>query len=132
MAAKLYKITLIIVLIVFLLAVAIAKKFDLIKKIIPASIIGVFPTETADLRLTIGPIMGVYSTTWSARSKRISDLIRLADETEINAIVIDVKDSGVYLDDYTKNLVAKLHEKNIYAIARLVVFQDNSQIKTHS
>ena len=74
---------------------------------------------------------GVYSTVWSARSKRVNDLIRVADQTEINAIVIDVKDSGVYIDDYLKDLVKALHDKNIYAIARLVVFQDSSQIKTH-
>jgi len=37
----------------------------------------------------------------------------------------------VYLDDYVKNLVSELHSKNIYTIARIVVFQDNSQIKTH-
>lgn len=74
---------------------------------------------------------GVYSTVWSARSKRINDLIRLADKTEINSIVIDVKDSGVYIDDYLKGLIEELHKRNIYTIARLVVFQDNSQIKIH-
>ena len=81
--------------------------------------------------LMISQQFGVYSTVWSARSKRINDLIRIADETEVNAIIIDVKDSGVYIDDYLKNLVNELHKKNIYAIARLVLFQDNSQIKYH-
>ncbi|GEM_PF-1248633 len=75
--------------------------------------------------------LAVYSTVWNARSKRINSLIRLADETEISAIVIDVKDSGVYIDDYIKNLVAELHRRNIYAIARIVIFQDSSQIKNH-
>ncbi len=74
---------------------------------------------------------GVYSTVWTAHAKRFNDLIRLADETEINAIVIDVKDGGVYIDDYLKNLVAELHKKNIYAIARIVVFQDSYHIKNH-
>lgn len=81
--------------------------------------------------LKMEPQFGIYSTVWSARSKRINDLIRVADETEINTIIIDVKDSGVYLDDYIKNLIGELHKKNIYIIARLVVFQDNSQIKNH-
>lgn len=89
------------------------------------------PIEIASREhLKLWPQFGIYSTVWSARSKRMTDLIRIADETEINTIIIDVKDSGVYLDDYMKNLISELHKKNIYAIARLVVFQDNSQIKT--
>lgn len=75
---------------------------------------------------------GIYTTVWISRSpKNIEKHIGLIDNTELNAIVMDVKDSGVYVDEYTKNLVEKLHEKNIYAIARLVVFQDSSQAKTH-
>lgn len=81
--------------------------------------------------LKASPRFGVYSTVWTARVKRFNDLIHLADETEINAIVIDVKDSDVYIDDYIKNLVVELHKKNIYAIARIVVFADSSQIKVH-
>lgn len=73
----------------------------------------------------------IYSTVWTAKSKRIDDLIKIADETEVSAIVIDVKDSDVYIDDYIKNLVIKLHEKNIYAIARIVLFQDSSQINVY-
>lgn len=107
--------------------------FDFAKKI-PAAILNIFNTENAvkiKKHLTISPQNGVYSTVWSARSKRMDNLIQIADETEINTVVIDVKDSGVYVDNYIKNLVAELHEKNIYTIARLVVFQDNSQIKNH-
>lgn len=90
------------------------------------------PSENSIINpLTAGPQFGVYATIWTAKSKRINDLIRVADETEINAIIIDVKDSDVYIDDYIKSLIIKLHEKNIYAIARIVVFQDSSQIKVH-
>lgn len=90
------------------------------------------PVEIASREhLKLEPQFGIYSTVWSARSKRMIDLIRIADETEINTIIIDVKDSGVYLDDYIKNLISELHKKNIYIIARLVVFQDNSQIQNH-
>lgn len=81
--------------------------------------------------LKIDKQFGIYTTMWISRSKNIDDRISLIDRTELNTVVIDVKDSGVYIDDYIKNLVAELHKKNIYAIARLVVFQDNSQIKTH-
>ncbi len=81
--------------------------------------------------LDISPQKGIYSTKWTARAKGINDLIRIADETEINALIIDVKDSGVYLGDYIKDLVSELHQKNIYVIARMVVFQDSSQIASH-
>lgn len=81
--------------------------------------------------LSVSPQFGVYSTVWTAHAKRFNDLIHLADVTEINTIIIDVKDSDTYLGDYIKNLVEELHKKNIYAIARLVVFQDSSQIKNH-
>ena len=81
--------------------------------------------------LNIFPQKGIYSTIWMARAKGINDLIRIADETEINTLVIDVKDSGVYLGDYIKNLVDELRQKNIYTVARMVVFQDDSQITNH-
>ncbi len=132
---KFYKFAAIVLLILFLAGVALAKNFDFFEKI-PASISDILNAEnTVEIKvnkhLVVNPQKGVYSTVWTARAKRFNDLIRIADETEINAIIIDVKDSGVYLDDYIKNLVAELHKKNIYAIARLVVFQDNSQIKNH-
>lgn len=106
---------------------------DFFKKI-PAEVSNILDAEEAvkiNKHLTINPQKGIYSTIWSARSKRVTDLIRVADETEVNTIVIDVKDGGVYINDYIKNLTVKLREKNIYTIARLVVFQDSSQIKTH-
>ena len=118
---KFYKFVAIVLLILFLAGVALVKSFDFFKKI---------PAKT-NKHLTVNPQKGVYSTVWTVRAERFNDLIRIADETEINAIVIDVKDSGVYLDDYIKNLVKELHKKNIYAIARLVLFQDNSQLTNH-
>lgn len=132
---KFYKFAAIILLILFLAGVALVKNFaapkggeprlwrDFFKKI-PATI-------KINRHLIVNPQKGIYSTVWTARTKRFNDLIRIADETEINTIVIDVKDSDTYLDDYIKNLVGELHKKNIYAIARIVVFQDNSQIKNH-
>src|SRR3989344_65719 len=81
--------------------------------------------------LSVFPQKGIYSTVWTARAKRINDLIRIVGETEINSIVIDVKDNGVYIDDYLINLVKTLREKNIYTIARIVLFQDGSQINFH-
>src|SRR3989344_7083361 len=89
------------------------------------------PTKAQSKHLKISPQYGLYSTAWTARSKKINDLIRIADETEVNSIVIDVKEDGDYLDDKVKNLVGELREKNIYAVARIVLFKDGSQIKIH-
>mgnify|MGYP001610228786 CR=1 FL=1 len=119
---KFYKFAAIVLLLLFLTGAAFVKNFDFLKRI---------PATTRVKHLTVNPQKGIYSTVWTARVKRFNDLIRIADETEINTIVIDVKDSDTYLDDYIKNLVGELHKKNIYAIARIVVFQDNSQIKNH-
>lgn len=89
------------------------------------------------------PLKAVYISAWVAGSPSIRDrVIKMIDETELNAIVIDVKDStGVVSfepsDSYLKNigsaekriadvenLIDELHSKNIYAIARIAVFQD--------
>ena len=119
----------------FLIGAALVKNFDFFKKI-PASISTILNAKnTIEIRvnnhLTINPQKGVYSTIWTAKAKRFNDLIRIADETEINAVVIDVKDNGIYIDDYLKNLVGELRAKNIYTIARVILFQDGSQIKNH-
>ena len=88
-------------------------------------------------------VKGLYLTAYSAGSpKKIDEIIRLIDKTELNAVVIDIKDySGIVLYDSqiklvndlktdekrlgdVKSLIKKLHAKNIYVIARQTVFQD--------
>ncbi len=88
-------------------------------------------------------VKGIYLTASSANNnKKMDEMIRLIDKTELNAVVIDIKDyTGYILYDsqisaikelktkriVLKNipeLIAKLHEHNIYAIARQTVFQD--------
>ena len=94
----------------------------------------------------LGPppmIRAVYLTASSAGSPaKIDYLIKLKEETQINAAVIDIKDySGhiaydtglpevekyktaqVVIPDLNA-LIQKLHGSGIYAIARIVVFQD--------
>lgn len=87
-------------------------------------------------------VKGVYVTVNTASSANIENLIKLADETEINAFVIDVKDdygrmlfptkaATLFCPDANRNapvkdiraLVQKLKEKNIYLIARIVTFK---------
>lgn len=102
-------------------------------------------TSSQALRLENSPeiIKAVYLTSWSAATKKHIDyIIDLAHQIEINAVVIDIKDySGVVPYD-TKikaveaagaeririadinALLKQLHENGLYAIARIVVFQD--------
>lgn len=95
------------------------------------------------------PLKGIYMTSWIASSKQLRDnLVKIVDETEINAIIIDIKDySGkiVYPIENNDNLKAfgseevrirdlkefieELHKKNIYVIGRIAVFQDAYFVK---
>ena len=84
-------------------------------------------------------IKGLYMTSAVANdagkpaTKLRNDLLQLLDSTELNAVVIDVKEvrDGAIITDQLKNLIISLHEKGIWVIARQVVFKDTSQEKTH-
>lgn len=88
-------------------------------------------------------IKAVYATSWTAGyQKRMDSLINLIKETELNAIVIDIKDYSGYIAydtnvpevdkygaeeikiPYLNTLIKRLHDENIYVIARITVFQD--------
>ena len=88
-------------------------------------------------------IKGVYATGYSAGSmKKVDYLIDLIKNSELNAVVIDIKDySGYVLYDiqnadvtryHTKEVqisrvnqvIKKFHDAGIYVIARQTVFQD--------
>lgn len=88
-------------------------------------------------------IKAIYITSWSAGTpSRIDYLMDLADKTEVNAVVVDIKDYSGYvaydtdIEDVQKygaeeiriskinSLIKKLHDKNIYVIGRVTVFQD--------
>lgn len=60
-------------------------------------------------------------------------LISLAEKTEINGMVIDVKEvcGAEYDEARLASLLAELQSKNIWPIARIVVFKDASQIEAH-
>lgn len=78
------------------------------------------------------------------------ELVKLVDETEINSIIIDIKDFSGSISFPPKNpdwqyaweaancgtkdmkeFVAMLHEKNIYVMGRITVFQDPLYTKRH-
>lgn len=87
-------------------------------------------------------VKGIYVTGPIAGTEKMDELISLVEETELNAMVIDVKnDEGVvtykmpgdtvseigsgvrYIADM-EALIEKLHQKDIYVIARVVAFKD--------
>ncbi|MCE9517645.1 putative glycoside hydrolase [Candidatus Nomurabacteria bacterium] len=92
---------------------------------------------------TPSAVKAVYISSWVAGSPSFRDaIIKLIDETELNAVVIDIKDStgriSFGVDDLLVSrygssenrianihaLVEMLHKKNIYIIGRISVFQD--------
>ncbi|MDR2687189.1 MAG: putative glycoside hydrolase [Oscillospiraceae bacterium] len=93
-------------------------------------------------------VKGLYVTAWSAgMADRMSHYIELCDTTEINALVLDVKDdrgqitflnsvegasqaSFNIIPDIEK-IVSRLKEHGIYAIARLVCFKDPLWSRLH-
>ena len=94
----------------------------------------------AEVKLEARQIKGLYAN-WSVLTTpgALDDLIETANTTEINAVVIDIKQDTVYYDSQVAffrdagtvnpimdvgEVIARLREHNIYAIARLVVFQD--------
>ena len=86
---------------------------------------------------------GVYVTYNTAGNHRIDEIIDLVKRTELNSIVIDIKDYTGRIGFQTgsemmheigsekvtvkdmKGLIDKLHSEGIYAIARIAVFEDN-------
>ncbi|WP_407945104.1 putative glycoside hydrolase [Paenibacillus glycinis] len=97
------------------------------------------------------PVRGIYVSGWVAGSKhRLDRLIQLVDKTDLNAMVIDVKndygqltyhsslpvvkaigaDRHVAISDI-KGLLHKLKAKNIYVIGRIVTFKDPLYAKKH-
>lgn len=87
-------------------------------------------------------VRGIYVTGNSAGASRFSSLVSLVDQTDLNTMVIDIKDDWgniTYIPDKSspyhhvgKNfikdpraLLVKLQVKKIYPIARIVVFKDS-------
>lgn len=106
------------------------------------------PTPTATPSPTPVPskkevkVKGLYLTGWTAGSKeKMDNYITLADETELNAFVVDiknddgvvsyesevpeVKEAGTFIKKYNpETLIKTLHDKDIYVIGRIVCFRD--------
>lgn len=84
-------------------------------------------------------VKALYMTSWVAGTKIPRDrIVKLVQDTEANALVIDVKDNtgvvtweGRVKDDQLRYLINDLHAKNIYVIGRLTAFQDPLYAKNH-
>jgi len=77
-------------------------------------------------------VRGIYVSSYTAASpKRMDELIQLIKETELNGVVIDIKDSWgrVVMGEKLDLLLKKLRDERIYTIARIVVFQDPELVK---
>ncbi|MES2314800.1 MAG: putative glycoside hydrolase [Patescibacteria group bacterium] len=96
------------------------------------------------------PVKAAYYTSWAAGTPSFKkQMFALIDDSELNSLVIDVKDySGRIsfpMDDpkirkigsvqeripEIKEMIGQLHDKGIYVIGRVAVFQDPFIVKVH-
>lgn len=104
------------------------------------------PSEEAPLHADPQPdapkVKGIYVTAYSAGGERMAKLLDLVDKTELNSMVIDIKDDAGYITYKTDNpelqklgqpqpfikdinqLMERLKKHDVYPIARIVVFKD--------
>lgn len=104
-------------------------------------VVAVDDTRTISAQLDQSMIKAVYANIGVLGDpERWNRLIEIADTTEINAIVVDVKQDTIYYDTQVpffrniegmvvpvfdpQTLLAQLDEHGIYSIARMVVFKD--------
>ncbi len=107
------------------------------------------PFEVTHIK-TPDKVKAIYMSSWVAGSKKLRDnLVNLIDTTELNAVMIDIKDYtgrvSFEVDDPKllaydssdrritdiKEFIGELHDKGIYVIGRISSFQDSSLVKTH-
>ena len=96
-----------------------------------------FTTPVVTHVVTPQHVKAIYMSSWVAGTPSVrAPLIKLIDTTELNAVVIDVKDNTGVLswDGRIRDLdvlIQELHDKNIYVIARIAAFQDPLYVKLH-
>lgn len=94
-------------------------------------------------------VKGIYVTAYSAGGERMEKLLTLLDQTELNSMVIDIKDDAGYITYKTDNaelqkmgnpqkfigdiskLMERLKKHDVYPIARIVVFKDSILAKNN-
>jgi len=93
-------------------------------------------------------VKGIYVSANSTNGEKFNELTKFIDDTDLNAMVIDVKDDSgnitvnfntgnKEIDKNTldlvdaKPLLKKMKQKNIYPIARIVTFKDKNLAESH-
>ncbi|PNZ70062.1 GTP-binding protein [Staphylococcus croceilyticus] len=93
-------------------------------------------------------VKGIYVTSNSTQGEKLDELIKFIKDSKLNTMVIDVKDDegnitmklntgNKNVDKNTldivdgKKLLEKLHDNNIYPIARIVTFKDTKLANEH-
>jgi hypothetical protein len=110
---------------------------------------GVPLIEKSDPQQEAPKVMGVYATAHSAGGAKLEKLLKLLDDTELNSLVIDVKDDYGYVTYPTQDpmiqqrettkkiikdpvaLLERLKAHDVYPIARIVVFKDSVLAAKH-
>ncbi|MFY9493453.1 MAG: putative glycoside hydrolase [Minisyncoccia bacterium] len=102
------------------------------------------PSQAQKLANPPHPIKGIYISAWTANNpQKVKGLIQLVKETELNGVVVDVKDATGFVsykvnvpladkigaNDHIKirdidKFIDQFHKENIYVIGRVQVFQD--------
>ncbi|WP_163878007.1 putative glycoside hydrolase [Paenibacillus favisporus] len=100
------------------------------------------PPVKVDPQVTAPKVKGIYVTAYSAGGSRMNQLLDLIDKTDLNAMVVDIKDDAGYITYKTDNatlkqmgkpqpfisdinqLMQRLNKHKVYPIARVVVFKD--------
>ncbi|MBD1383059.1 putative glycoside hydrolase [Metabacillus arenae] len=118
-----------------------AKQLTLEKRVLPESMARFVYDSGFDFEYP-DAVRGIYVTGHSAGGSKFETLTKMIDQTELNAMVIDIKDdfgnltylpedrskykeiSKPYIKD-PKKILKTLEEKQIYPIARVVVFKDS-------
>ena len=96
------------------------------------------------------PMYAIYMTQCAVGTPSLRDtLVKFIDETKLNAVIIDIKDYAGKISYPTDNpalagsvsekcgardmkeFIEKLHDKEIYVIGRITVFQDPFYTKAH-
>src|SRR3989344_4401893 len=116
----------------------------------PAAIIIAVEPEIPEHIITPDTVKAVYLTSWAAGHRKFREhLFDLVENTEINSVVIDVKDytgrisftvDDSYLKEFgavenripdIKEFIQALHAKDVYVIGRISAFQDSFLVKNH-
>jgi len=106
--------------------------------------------ERSDHVPTPDAVKAIYMSQCAAGTPSFrEDLTKLIDTTELNSIIIDIRDYTGYISFPTENpvlkdfvsdecgardmkdFIASLHEKDIYVIGRITVFQNPAYTKAH-